>query len=139
MLQKRIAVATEEGGPDHAFSVTFADIEGCFSAGDTLDEAIENAQEAVEGFFQILVQDGDTLPEFKSIQEHRANPQYEGFIWSFVSVDATPFLGKSKKNNVTLPELLVKQIDEVSATNPAYKNRSEFLAQAAIHELKLAM
>jgi metal-responsive CopG/Arc/MetJ family transcriptional regulator len=54
-------------------------------------------------------------------------------------VDATPFLGKSKKINVTLPELLVKQIDEVSATTSAYKNRSEFLAQAAIHELKLAM
>lgn len=139
MLQKRIAVAIEEGGPNHAFGVIFPDIEGCFSAGDTLDEAIENAQEALEGFLEILVQDGDTLPEFKSIQEHRVNPEYEGFIWSFVSVDVTPFLGKSKKVNVTLPEILIKQIDEVSASNPAYKNRSEFLAQAAMHELKLAI
>jgi predicted RNase H-like HicB family nuclease len=139
MLNKKIGIAIEEGGPDQAFGVIFPDIEGCFSAGDTLDEAIENAQEAVEGYLEVLLEDGDELPNFKSIQEHRANPEYDGFIWSFVSVDMTPFMGKSKKVNVTLPELLLRQIDNIAATSSIYKTRSGFLAKAAMHELKLSV
>jgi predicted RNase H-like HicB family nuclease len=139
MLNKRIAIAIEEGDSDKAYGVIFPDLEGCFSAGDTLDEAIESAQEAVEGYLELLLQDGDKLPDFKSIQEHRITPEYDGFIWSFVSVDMTPFLGKSKKVNVTLPELLIKQIDKVASTNSVYKNRSGFLAKAAMHELKLSV
>ena len=34
--------------PRSAYGVTVLDIPGCFSAGDTLDEALRNVQEAVE-------------------------------------------------------------------------------------------
>jgi hypothetical protein len=37
------------------------------------------------------------------------------------------------------PELLIKQIDNVAATSSVYKNRSGFLAKAAMHELKLSV
>ena len=35
----------EDAGPDKAIGVWFPDLPGCFSAGDTLDEAIQNAPE----------------------------------------------------------------------------------------------
>lgn len=36
-----------EHAPDKAYGVQFPDLPGCFSAGDTLDEAIFNAAEAL--------------------------------------------------------------------------------------------
>ena len=37
----------EDAGPDHAVGVWFPDLPGCFAAGDTLDEALFNASEAI--------------------------------------------------------------------------------------------
>ena len=44
----RYPIAIEPGNGDHAFGVVAPDLPGCFSAGDTLDEAIDNAKEAIE-------------------------------------------------------------------------------------------
>lgn len=41
-------IAIEPGDDRHAFGVVVPDLPGCFSAGDTFDEAIENAREAIE-------------------------------------------------------------------------------------------
>ncbi|MDN5848229.1 MAG: type II toxin-antitoxin system HicB family antitoxin [Nitrococcus sp.] len=35
---------------------------------------------------------------------------------------------------VTLPDLLIQRIDALVSRQPAYKSRSDFLAQAALHE-----
>jgi len=37
-------IAIEPGDDTHAFGVVVPDLPGCFSAGDTLDEAMENAR-----------------------------------------------------------------------------------------------
>lgn len=50
-------IAIERGDETHAFGVTVPDIAGCFSAGDTLDEAIESAKEAITGHLSVLVED----------------------------------------------------------------------------------
>ncbi len=44
----------EDAGPDLAVGVWFPDLPGCFSAGDTLDEALANASEAVALWFEDL-------------------------------------------------------------------------------------
>ena len=41
-------VAIETGTSTEAYGVVVPDLSGCFSAGDTLDEAMENAKEAIE-------------------------------------------------------------------------------------------
>ena len=43
----RYPIAIETGDDSHAFGVVVPDLPGCFSAGDTLDEAIDNAKEAI--------------------------------------------------------------------------------------------
>ncbi|MFP3374822.1 MULTISPECIES: type II toxin-antitoxin system HicB family antitoxin, partial [Gammaproteobacteria] len=40
-------IAIEAGDHEHAYGVIVPDLPGCFSAGDTLDEAIKNAKEAI--------------------------------------------------------------------------------------------
>lgn len=42
----RYPIAMEPGDAKHAYGVVVPDLPGCFSAGDTLDEAIANAPEA---------------------------------------------------------------------------------------------
>ena len=44
------------------FGVSFPDVPGCISAGDTLPEALANAVEALAGHLALLNEDGDPLP-----------------------------------------------------------------------------
>jgi predicted RNase H-like HicB family nuclease len=138
MLNKKYSIAVERGSGDTSFGVIFPDVPGCFSAGETFEEAINNAKEALLGYMEVCQLDDEPLPSAGSIDEHMKNSNFEKFIWSFIEIDMTPFLGKSKKVNVTLPENLIKQIDDIAASNPAYKTRSGFLALAAKNELTKA-
>lgn len=45
------------------FGVSFPEVEGCFSAGDTKEDAIEKAKEALEEYLTWLLQDGEPLPD----------------------------------------------------------------------------
>lgn len=128
-------IAIEPGDSQHAFGVVVPDIPGCFSAGDTFEDALINVKEAIEGHLEILCEDGLDIPQARDAQIHITNPEYAGWVWALVEVDITPFLGNSQKVNVTLPEVLIKRIDDTVARQPIYKSRSGFLAQAAIHEL----
>jgi len=54
-----------------------------------------------------------------------------------VEVDILPYFGEPEKVNVTLPGHLINRIDKAVLDKPAlYKNRSRFLAMAALELLK---
>jgi len=55
-------VAIEVGDESHAFGVVVPDLPGCFSVGDTLDEAIVNAEEAVMGWIDAMLDEDQPLP-----------------------------------------------------------------------------
>lgn len=48
--------------PDSVYGVSFPDMPRCFSAGDTIDEAVRNGVEALSGHVRILEADGDPVP-----------------------------------------------------------------------------
>jgi predicted RNase H-like HicB family nuclease len=122
-------VIHQEG--DSAFGVTVPDIPGCFSAGDTLEAAMLNTHEAIAGHLEILAEDGAVIPQAESMAIHRDKPEYADGLWALVEVDITPFLGKAEKINITLPRLLIHQIDKLVERDPRYKSRSGLLAQGA--------
>ena len=62
------------------------DLPGCFSAGDTLEEALAMAKEAIEFHTEGLLEDGDPIPERQSFEHHRHNPDYVDGIWAVVAV-----------------------------------------------------
>lgn len=128
-------IAIEPGGDTTAYGVVVPDLPGCFSAGDTLDEALSNAKEAIDFHLQGMVEDGDDIPVASPLQSHAANPEYQGFIWAVVDIDITQYLGKAEKINVTLPASLITRIDRFVSTHPEYKTRSGFLATAALATL----
>ena len=45
--------------------VCVPDLPSCFLAGDTLDEAMENAKEAIELWLEVAIDDGMAVPEPK--------------------------------------------------------------------------
>ena len=75
------------------------------------------------------------IPEASQVDDFFGQAEYSGWIWAVVEIDIIPYLGKSQKINVTLPDLLIKQIDDCVTQNKAYKTRSGFLQAAAIHAL----
>lgn len=83
----RYPIAIEPGDAEHAFGVVVPDLPGCFSAGDTLDEAIDGAKEAIELWLGTVIDDGGSAPEPRSITEHQANPEFYGWAWAEVSVE----------------------------------------------------
>lgn len=81
-------VLHKDDGSD--YGVTVPDVPGCFSAGSTAAEALDNIQEALELHFEGLVADNEPLPQPKDIDAHMANPDYAGGVWAVVDFDVTP-------------------------------------------------
>ena len=48
---------------DGGFSVSVPSLPGCATQGDTLEESLEHAQEAIQGYVDSLVIDGEPVPE----------------------------------------------------------------------------
>jgi predicted RNase H-like HicB family nuclease len=82
-------IAIEPGDEAHAFGVVVPDIPGCFSAGDTLDEAIANAREAIELHLEGLAEEDSDIPVAGAVAQHQASPDYAGWIWAVIDVDVT--------------------------------------------------
>ena len=120
------------------YGVTVPDVPGCFSAGATVAQALENVQEALALHFEGLVADNEPLPQAQEVDVHVANPDYEGGVWAVVDFDVTPYLGKAVRFNATLPENLLQRIDEKVKRDHRYASRSGFLASAALRELALS-
>ncbi|MCI0519282.1 MAG: type II toxin-antitoxin system HicB family antitoxin [Chloroflexi bacterium] len=89
--------------PDSIYGVTVPDLPGCFSAGDTLDEAIQEVVEAIECHVEGLWLEGEAIPAPKTVEFHQLNPDYAGGVWALVTVDVIQLAGKSRRVNITLP------------------------------------
>ncbi|NIG98804.1 MAG: type II toxin-antitoxin system HicB family antitoxin [Serratia symbiotica] len=123
------------------FGVRVPDIPGCFSGvdnfsgGDHYQDAIESACEAIEEHIELLVDDGEAVPEENSVEKWLSDPDYAD-VWALVEVDITRLIGKAEKINVTLPSLLIRHIDQFVAAHPEYSSRSGFLSRVATDRVK---
>jgi predicted RNase H-like HicB family nuclease len=120
---------------DSDYGVMIPDVPGCFSAGITLDEAIENAVEALSGHVRMVESDGEKVAAPRSIDAIMADPdlaeEREGAI-----VSAVPLVrdrGSSTRINVSLDLGLLEAIDQ--AARRRKQTRSAYIASAARREL----
>lgn len=118
---------------DSCYGVTIPDIPGCFSSGETIDEALDNAKEAAEMHFETLGEDGQDIPLATSVESHVANKEFKDAIWYVVDLDPYKFMGKAKRINITAPELALTKIDNFLKSNSTkFKDRSSFLVESAL-------
>ena len=113
-----------------ACGVTVPDLPGCFSAGDTLEEAIESAREAIACHIEGLLLDGEPIPERASLEIHQANEDYRDGVWVLVPVDVAKLSSKTKRVNITLPERVLAIVDQAAVREG--ESRSGWLARAAL-------
>lgn len=116
--------------PASDYGVTVPDLPGCFSAGETLDEALQQVVEAIECHLEGLLLDGEPVPTPQSVEYHRSNPDYADGVWAIVAIDLTKLSGKTKRVNVTLPERILTLMDKYASENG--ESRSGLITQAAL-------
>ena len=122
-----VVIQKEKGS---AYGVTVPDIPGCFSAGDTLDEAFANARKAIFAHLELDTQSGGDVADARSIEEHHANKDYAGGTWALVDVDVEDLLGPAERVNVTIPKRALQKID--TAAKIRGDTRSGLLTRAAL-------
>jgi predicted RNase H-like HicB family nuclease len=59
-----------------SYGVSFPDVPGCVSAGDTFEEAIASAAEALAGHLALMAADGDTLPSPRAFETLKRDRQF---------------------------------------------------------------
>jgi predicted RNase H-like HicB family nuclease len=100
----RYPIAIEPGDATHAYGVVVPDLPGCFSAGESAEEAIDAARESILLHLEGLIEAGRAIPAAAPLAEHRQNPEYAGWIWAFVDIDLSRLESKAKRINITVPE-----------------------------------
>lgn len=81
-------IAIEPGDDETAWSVVVPDLLGCFSAADEgLDEAIENAKEAIELWTETALDLGQDVPSPSPITQHQKKKAFKGWVWAVAEVD----------------------------------------------------
>ena len=115
---------------DSDYGVSVPDLPGCFSAGDSVDNALDSVIEAIECHVEGLLIDGEDVPVPLSIERHKENPDYADGMWAFVDVDLSKLSGKRKRINITISERILNRIDAFATSHN--KSRSGLIADAAI-------
>jgi predicted RNase H-like HicB family nuclease len=125
-------VAIVEKEPDSAFGIWFPDVEGCFSAGDTLAQASANAAAALRQHVEALESAGRPVPPARASDEVVKDKDVKRALKAGALLLSVPLLsdaGRTVRVNVSLDKGLIDQID--AAATARGLTRSAFLAQAA--------
>lgn len=119
---------------DSEYGVTVPDLPGCFSAGETLDEAFGAAKEAIECHLEGLLLDGDPIPQPLGIEAHQSHLDYAGGTWGIVEVDLAELADKARRINISIPVRVLTLVDR--AAKRAGETRSGFITRAAMEQVR---
>lgn len=113
-----------EGG----YGVHFADLPGCVSYGDDLDEAYAHAGEALALHLEGMAEDGEAFPAARSLEAIAQGGDLPAAPSIYAAISAEP--EGSERVNVYLPKSLLTQM-EVFGKETGVDNRSTLLRLAA--------
>ncbi len=106
MLKKLTYSGVFEPSGSGSYSVYFPDLPGCVSYGDTLDEARENAQDALGLHLYGMERDGDEIPvpaESPKVDPETASGYLICPVTVFPSLVRDELDNRRVKTNVTIP------------------------------------
>jgi predicted RNase H-like HicB family nuclease len=124
-------IAIEMGGPKKSWGVVVPDLSGCFSAADSgIDEAIENAKEAIELWIEVALDQEMEIPRPSMITDLQKKKEYKGWIWAVAEVDPALLSDGIERINITLPKRVLSRLD--AKAKKAGESRSGFIAHLAL-------
>jgi predicted RNase H-like HicB family nuclease len=122
----RYPIAIEPGTETTAFGVIVPDLPGCFSAGDTLDEALAGAEEAAAAWVDAALDSGEAVPAPSSLDALHRNSDYAGWTFGVITLDPALLDDTIERVNITLPRRVLKRLDALAKS--AGESRSGFVA-----------
>ncbi|AEC19273.1 hypothetical protein PT7_0733 [Pusillimonas sp. T7-7] len=124
-------IAIEPGNDTTAWGVVAPDLPGCFSAADNgIDEAIENAKEAIALWIEEAIANGEIIPKPSSITDLQMTGEYDGWIWAIAEVDPALIDDTTERVNITLPRRILALLDQRAKS--AGESRSGYIAQMTL-------
>ena len=113
---------------DSEFGVSFPDFPGCVTAGKSIDEAKDMAQEALSGHIKIMAEFDEKIPEPSDLEKIISSEESSDLVAFFI-VTVQDKKSKKVRVNITLPEKELLQIDTFAKRQGM--TRSAFLLKAA--------
>ena len=128
-----VAIVHRENG---IFGITFPDLPGCVSVGETLDELLQNGREALDLHLEGMLEDGEAVPTVRSIDQLRADPDLADDFRDaeLVTVMPVELPGRAVKVTITMEENLFHRLN-AAAERQGY-TRSGFIADAVRRKLR---
>ncbi len=120
----------EPGNSAAAFGVVIPDLPGCFSAGDTLDEALLNAEEAAAAWVDAALDAGQAVPAPTSLEAIRTNPDFAGWTFGVITLDPALLDDVTERVNITLPRRVLRRLDALARA--AGESRSGYIAHLTL-------
>ena len=127
----RYPIAIEPGNDTTVWSVVVPDLSGCYSAGDTLEEAMIQAEDAITGWIEAAIDSGLDIPAPSHIEALRAaHSEFEGWFWALVKIDPAMLDETLERVNISLPRRVLHRLD--ARARSAGETRSGFIARMAV-------
>lgn len=126
-----IAIVHKEANTD--FGVSFPDFTGCVTAGQSIDEAKDLAQEVLTLHIHGMLEDGDKLPPPSKLESIMTNEDYAGAV-AYLVVTVPDVKSRTVRVNITVPEMTLQQID--AAAKKRGMSRSSYLVHVAQKEMQ---
>ena len=126
----RYPVAIEPGSETTAFGVVVPDLQGCFSAGDTLDEALAGAEEAAAAWIDAALDAGQPIPAPRPLDAVRDNPDFAGWAFGVITLDPALLDDSVERVNITLPRRVLRRLDALAGV--AGESRSGYIASLTL-------
>ena len=86
-------------------------VQGCFFAGDTIDEALSDAFCAIDTHIESLADAGKVIPDATNVKSHIDDEECRGGYRAFIDIDLSRYEGRAIKLNITLLQNLLTKID----------------------------
>jgi predicted RNase H-like HicB family nuclease len=128
----RYPIVIEPATETTAFGVVVPDLPGCFSAGDSLDEAIAGAEEAAAAWIDAALDMGHAIPGPSALEAVRENPEYRGWTVGIITLDPALLDDTIERVNITLPRRVLRRLD--ARAQAAGESRSGFIAHLTLEE-----
>lgn len=115
------------------FCVTFPDLPGCVTQGNSLSEAMEMAQDAAAGWVLDELEDGNPAPSATALRDIKNIPANDSVGLILVDIDeyAEKYGSKAIRKNCTIPAWLN------TAAEKANINFSSVLQEGLLNQLNI--
>lgn len=118
----------EEGG----YSIDVPDLLGCCTQADSLEEAIEMAQDAALGWLTTSIEDGEDIPAPSKIEDIKIE-KWKGFV-SLILLDLDKYMKenvskRAVKKTLTIPAWLNEKAEKIGI------NFSQVLQEALLKKI----